>query len=192
MTGCEALLKGFDAFGLTLHRVTKDDLADICKWRNDPRVRRFMNDRREVNEKVLQLWLNRSEEDGKSLSYVCSRNGKPFGYEEIKDINTTSGTAECGTFFDPAQINSGLALNVFLCREMVLRDLKVSTTLARVRKENRNSLSLQHMLGGEITYEDAQFVIFTICKPGRLAGLKKFAFALGFEEEFDREFSKWQ
>lgn len=181
----------FNVFGIDIKILERNDLSLLCKWRNNPQVRKNMEDRREVNEMILNVWFNNILEKPDYLGYICSCNGKKFGYEEIKDINFETDSAVCGTYFDQEYINAGLFVNVFLCRELILRDINISTVIAKVRKENKNSISLQKRLGGVISEEDDDFFIFQLKKDGRIKALRFLAEALGLSAAFDKEFTEW-
>jgi len=137
-------------FGLEFKSVSPEHFELICKWRNDSRVLKYMDDTRVVNIKVLNAWLNRVNKLNKDKFFIVYRDNVPFGFLSFTKINCEKNECFCGTFLDTEKLNGGLALVVFLLREKILNSMEINVIKTQVRKNNMRSIRLQEKLGGEL------------------------------------------
>lgn len=110
------------AFGIVLKPLKEEYLSFLVNWRNDPRVLVNMDGRREVNIKVMQTWFNIIHNKQDTVAYVAFLNNNPFAYVAFSKIGLKENIAEGGMFFNPDMINSGIFANVFLAREIILKN----------------------------------------------------------------------
>jgi len=173
----------FTRFGITLHRLERNDLEMVRQWRNSPWVLPFMRYREFIEPTEQTRWFERlhTENDW----YFIARAGEvPFAVFDIKAIDWTAGCGESGGFVgdprftgrpEPAQAT--LALMDFGFALLQLKSLQARYSSSRPR-----ILRFNDQLGYVITHEgDDGFVYARVSAERYLhcaASLRKAAITL--------------
>lgn len=180
-----------NAFGIVLKPLKEEYLPFLVDWRNDPKVIVNMDDRRKVNLKVMHTWFNINQNKQDTIAYVAFVNDKPFAYVAFSKIGLKENVAEGGMFFNPEMINSGIFANVFLAREIILKNINTSIIFSVVRNINKRGIKIQEAFGAVLDRKDEAFNYYFLYKKNRAPVLEKYADILGYKEDFDCLLRNW-
>lgn len=184
-------LTDIKTFGIVLKPLKEEYLPFLVDWRNDPKVLVNMDDRRKVNLKVMQTWFKMNHNKKDTIAYVAFVNDNPFAYVAFSKIGLKENVAEGGMFFNPDMINSGIFANVFLAREIILKNINTSIISSVVRNTNKRGIKIQEAFDAVLDRQDESFNYYLLYKNKRAPILEKYANILGYKEEFDSLISNW-
>lgn len=159
-----------------LRTVEEEDLDDLQRWVNDPRVRTTLGSTHPVNGRQEREWWESTSEDdeGVHLLACVDREGlgpsgssaepndvEAVGSVGLNRVRETPGFAEIGYFFDPEAWGNGYATDAArtLCR-YAFEERRLAKVSARVFEGNEASARVLEKVGFEQEgrFRDHQFV----------------------------------
>lgn len=145
-------MNNIEGKNLILRPITKDDTANILKWRNAKHVRQNFIYQEEITPKDHERWLKDKVATGKVVQFIIivKNTNTPIGSVYLRDINYSSKSAEYGIFI--GDIN---ALQQGFGTESVLMIVKYAFEILRLKHIQlrvlaRNQIAIR-------TYEKAGF-----------------------------------
>ena len=141
-------------YGVTLVRLTQDDLELVRLWRNDDEIKKYMNFQEYITPEMQQKWFE-SINNPENFYYIIEYKGDKIGLVNDKNIDWEKKTAEGGMFiWDKRYINSIVPLKVsILILEIAYLLLGWNKTYIKVRKDNQRAIDYNKALGYEISGE---------------------------------------
>jgi UDP-4-amino-4,6-dideoxy-N-acetyl-beta-L-altrosamine N-acetyltransferase len=93
-------------YGLTLSRLTQDEIEFVRQKRNSDEVRRYMEFRGEITPEMQQQWFDRIN-NFNNFYYIIEYKGLKIGLINDKNMDWEARTSESGLFFwDQEYINT--------------------------------------------------------------------------------------
>lgn len=139
----------WNRYGITLSRITLDDIELVRNWRNDPVVSKNMIYRDYITPEQQIHWFNSINNNQNSYYLIIYKNEK-IGLINNKNIETKDSSSEAGIFiwndsFDFAP----LLASVLLC-EIGFYIMKGGDSYARVLKKNKRAIEYNTIIGYDI------------------------------------------
>lgn len=98
---------------VTLKPLIEEDLAIVRCWRNHPEVRNYMYTQHEISESEHYAWFKRSQLNELRHLLLAERDGEPFGFINIEQVDDNAKRAEWGFYLAPeCPRGSGQALGL--------------------------------------------------------------------------------
>lgn len=186
-TGADTGLDRIEAFGIVLRRVRDEDIDTLCHWRNQPEIRPYMEDSREVTPGILRCWLRKIEGDTSIYPYMVFVEGAPAAYVELKHVDRDAGSCEIGLFlFGKKYFSTPLSYHVLFCYELAMERLGLHTFISRTHTVNTRCIALCRSYAGQCEHRDDTWTVFVHRRPERRRRAYAIARRLGLGEEFVR------
>jgi UDP-4-amino-4,6-dideoxy-N-acetyl-beta-L-altrosamine N-acetyltransferase len=84
-------------YGITLERLREDNIDTIRRWRNDPKISRFMFYKGEITPEMQREWFQSVDNEQNFFFLIRSKN-ELAGLINISSIDWENKTAYCGLF----------------------------------------------------------------------------------------------
>lgn len=155
-------------FGITLKRLSYENLDDLLIWRNSDDVRLFMDYQKIIEYEDHLKWFE-SVNNEYNYYFIAYCEDQPFGVYNIKDIkiNESEKSAEAGSFLISRKFwGSDLAIRgSFVLLLFAFEYLKLKTLTSKVIKTNEKALYYNKDIGFQIVsnkfYENAYSLALT-------------------------------
>ena len=136
-------------YGLTLKRLTEDDLELLRGWRNSDKVNRYMEYREYITPEMQKEWFN-SINNPDNFYYIIIYNGEKIGMINEKGFDRSgSKTSESGLFLASEKYKNSF-VPVFaslILLEISFFFLGGKDSYIRILKDNISSISYNTRLG---------------------------------------------
>jgi UDP-4-amino-4,6-dideoxy-N-acetyl-beta-L-altrosamine N-acetyltransferase len=135
-------------YGLTLSRLTQDEIEFVRRKRNSEEVRRYMEFREEITPEMQQQWFDRIN-NFDNFYYIIEYKGRKIGLINDKNMDWQARTSESGLFFwDQEYINTFFPI----LTSLVLLDvgfyyLDWHKSFIHVMKDNPKAIEYVHQIG---------------------------------------------
>ena len=138
-------------YGITLRRLTADDLELLRGWRNDPKIANQMNYREYITPKMQKKWFS-TINTRNNYYFIIITEGKKIGLANLKDINYDRKTWEAGLFiYDDNYLATLVPFQIFLAQyDFGFFDLDLETCYGHVLNSNTNAIKFNGSFGYEL------------------------------------------
>lgn len=93
-------------YDVTLKRLTHDKIELVRRWRNDPKISRYMEYREEITPEMQEAWFKKIDNDN-NYYFIIVYKGKEIGLINVRDIDYEKREGEPGIFiWDDDYLNS--------------------------------------------------------------------------------------
>lgn len=138
-------------YGITLNRLTFEDLELIRQWRNSEKIRRNMIFREEITPEMQQEWF-RSIDNYNNFFYIIEYNGEKIGLIDNKGTDWQAGSTQSGLFIYEEKYRE---THIPVAASLILMQigyglLNVQETRIKVLKDNQKALNYNLYFGFEI------------------------------------------
>ena len=137
------------SYGVTLTRLTVNDLEKVRKWRNDPKIQNTMLFKDYITKEQQRQWFQTINNDC-NYYFIINYNKNDIGLVNLKNIDLSS--AEAGIFIGEYEywdtmlgFCAVLALNDF-----AFNDLNLKYLLATIIDNNKRAVRFNRLLGYEL------------------------------------------
>ena len=135
-------------YGLTLHRLEKEQTELVRQWRNDRKISRFMFYKGEINSEMQIEWFD-SINNEQNFFFLIFNKEKPVGLINISSIDWENKTAYTGLFIYD---DTFLASDVPVMASLALLDVffllfDIQSVYAKVKGNNKTAHSYNSSLG---------------------------------------------
>ncbi len=128
---------------ITLRPAEESDCRLVYGWRNDPRVRRFFFDPREIPFEEHQAWFNDSLARPDRIILVAQQDNAPCGVIRFDVTETEEATAEVDIYVDPRKQGGGIGSRMLdLGEQWIKVNTRVAALKARVMADNEASIRM--------------------------------------------------
>lgn len=142
--------------GVSLHKITVEDIEMLRLWRNDKKVAANMFYQKHISPQMQLQWFNSLTNN--DYYFIIKVKGEAVGLINLCNINHTKQDAQAGLFIynenfwgTPAPVLASLMLLHFAFEEK-----KLEKVWAKVRPENKAALQYNKMLGFEKAKDNLQ------------------------------------
>ncbi len=139
-------------YGITLKRITEDDIELLRQWRNSENVNRYMEYREYITPKMQRKWFE-SINNYNNFYYLIIHKGEKVGVINEKNINREGdGTSESGLFVANKKY---LKTHIPLLASLTLIELNFyilggKESYIRTLKNNKTAIAYNKTLGYEL------------------------------------------
>ncbi len=135
-------------YGVTLKRITEEDIELLRQWRNSEQVRRRMEYREHITPEMQKQWF-KSINNYNNFYYLIIYKGEKIGVINEKNIDRDKGTAEAGLFIANEKYYKSyiplLASLILIETNFYLLGAKIS--YIRVLRDNKEGIQYNKSLG---------------------------------------------
>jgi RimJ/RimL family protein N-acetyltransferase len=173
---------GLSGFGISLVRLSLDDIEMVRLWRNDEEIRQFMVFRDYISPEQQKRWYESVENPLNHYSLIVYQ-GEKVGLTHVKNVDLRSRSAEGGMFI----YRKDLRNSVFGYRAAIVGsdwcfyELGLTVITGTVLKENRRAIRFNLGLGHTFDPEVPGSAVLTCrltreayerVRPGLIAAIK--------------------
>lgn len=136
-------------YGVTLRRLTEDKIEMVRRWRNDPKIRQYMEFQEEITPEMQKEWFKKIDNEN-NLFYIVEHNNIEIGLINIKNIN--NGEGEGGIFiWDDRYLNSDISFRAHLALfDYYFSFPNYNSLISHVLNNNRRAKRFTQFLGFHI------------------------------------------
>lgn len=144
--------KVLENYGVKLVLLTHDKIEMVRRWRNDPKISRYMLFRDYITQEMQQQWFD-SINNEKNLYYIVEYKTKEIGLINVKDIDYAEGIGEGGIFIaDEKFQNTDIAYRAhILLFDYVFEELGLSAIISEILESNQRAIRFAEFLGSKQT-----------------------------------------
>jgi RimJ/RimL family protein N-acetyltransferase len=155
-------------YGVTLKRVTANDIEEIRYWRNKPFIRNTMQFRKHITKKMQQEWFY-SINNKYNYYFLIQYKNKNIGVINVRDVNLREMYGEGGIFiWDKNYWNTFIpSFATFILLDFIFNILQVSTkSFIRILKNNEKAIAYNKALGYVLVpyQENKQHQVYVLTK----------------------------
>lgn len=165
-----------DGYGVRLRRLTEDDIEMVRCWRNDPKIRQYMNYREEITPEMQKKWFAGIDNEN-NYYFVIEWRGKDVGLIDTKDIDYGQMSGEAGLFIyddeclrSDVPVRASLLHSDFVWNTLGLEKLRIHILRDNVAAQRYNRFFGFKLLPGQEDVENQEYVL---TRAGRDAALKR-------------------
>jgi UDP-4-amino-4,6-dideoxy-N-acetyl-beta-L-altrosamine N-acetyltransferase len=138
-------------YGLTLRRLTRDDLELVRQKRNSEEIRQVMQFRDEITPEMQSEWFN-TIDNFKNYYYIVEFEGKKVALINDKNMNWEERTSESGLFFwDMDYINTFIPiLSSLVLLDVGFYYLEWNISYIHVMRDNFAAIGYARQIGYEL------------------------------------------
>ena len=136
-------------YGVTLKRITADDIEEIRYWRNQPFIRNTMQFRKHITKKMQQEWF-RSINNKYNYYFLIHYKNKNIGVINVRNVNLKEMHGEGGIFIWDKQYWDTFipSFATFILLDFIFNTLNISTkSFIRILKTNKRAIAYNKALG---------------------------------------------
>jgi len=153
-------------YGVTLSRITSNDIELLRYWRNQQSVKMYMDYREYITPGMQEKWFL-SINNKFNYYFIIEFEGKKVGLINAKDFSYENGFGEGGIFiWDADYINSFAAVFSTLCLlNFVFFKVKLcNLSHARILKDNERAIHYNQLIGYKLSggQEDQYNQLYTL------------------------------
>jgi RimJ/RimL family protein N-acetyltransferase len=152
-------------FGVVLKRITRDDIEQIRRWRNQDFVRDQMFHQELITETQQNAWFD-SVNNRFNYYFVIHVDELPIGLIYAKQVNPETMVGEGGIFIgEPAYLTSDTPARAsLLLLYFCFNKLSLSTSLIRVKESNLVALRYNELLGYVVQQRSGEELLLSLTK----------------------------
>lgn len=140
-------------FGVLLRQLTHDKIEMVRQWRNDPKIRQYMEFREEITPEMQERWFQKVSTSGKDYYFIIEVDGKEIGLINVRDIDFDMRQGEPGIFiWDDAFVNSDFSFRSSLCLlDFAFDKLGLVKLKSHILKDNSRAIAFNKVWGYELS-----------------------------------------
>ena len=135
-------------YGVTLRRLTEDKIEMIRNWRNDPKIRQFMEYKEYITPEMQKKWFDKINNDSNYFFLIVVDN-KEIGLINIRDIDYNLMQGEAGIYiYDDEFYNSTISFqSAFVLYDFCFDTLKLKKVIAHILNDNKRAIKYNKLIG---------------------------------------------
>lgn len=150
-------------YGITLERLTEDDIELVRQHRNSELIRKRMFYQKQITEEEQKKWFATINNDFNYYFLILHR-GKKIGLTHCTIKSYEEGISSGGIFiWEPTAMQSHLPIIASVCAtDLIFFLVKMKKSMAEVRADNKIALEYNQKFGYKIVEElsdDEKFVL---------------------------------
>jgi RimJ/RimL family protein N-acetyltransferase len=138
---------------IDLRRAGKEDCELIFSWRNDPAVRRYFFEPREIAYAEHKQWFEDSLRRPDRIILLAWQAGQPVGVIRFDFLEGRSEKAEIDIYVAPGWHGRGIGKEILAQGEAWVREnTDISILVGKVKGENRASIAMFESCGFQSSF----------------------------------------
>jgi RimJ/RimL family protein N-acetyltransferase len=152
-------------FGVVLKRITREDIEQIRRWRNQDFVRDQMFHTELITEIQQDAWFE-SVNNCLNYYFVIHVDELPIGVIYAKQVNPITLAGEGGIFIgEPAYLTSDSPARAsMLLLHFCFNKLMLSSSLIRIKEGNKVALRYNELLGYVVQQRAGEEILLSLTK----------------------------
>lgn len=136
-------------YGITLKLLTEEKIEMIRQWRNDPKIKQYMEYREYITSEMQRKWFANLNNGKDNFYWIIEYQGEEIGLINLKDIDFVNKTAEPGIFiWDDGYIGTEVPLRATLTRnDFAWEVLHLETLHCHILCDNKRAIKYNKALG---------------------------------------------
>jgi len=136
-------------YGVTLRRITENDLELLRNWRNSEQIKKFMHFREFITPEMQRKWFE-SVNNPDNYYYIIEYRENSIGLINEKNFDRTgTGTTESGIFIADENFSNS---HVPVCASLILIEINLywfngKDSYIRILRDNYRSVNYNRQLG---------------------------------------------
>ena len=138
-------------YGVTLRRLTHDQIEMLRQWRNDPKIQKYMFFRQEITPQMQEQWFA-SLDPHTNFYFIIEYEGEAIGLINVKNVDYEKRNGESGVFiYEDKYLNTDIAYRAHLLMfDYIYEELKLDYTYSHMLGDNSRAVRFMEFLGGEV------------------------------------------
>lgn len=139
-------------YGVTLRRLTHDKIELVRRWRNDPKISKFMEYRDEITPEMQEVWFRKIDNQN-NFYFIIETEGKEIGLINVRDVDYEKGEGEPGIFiWDDDFLNSTYSFRAVLnLTDFCFETLGLKELVIHVLKDNKRAIQFNKVFGYKLS-----------------------------------------
>lgn len=140
-----------EQYGIALKRLTADKIELVRRWRNDPKISKYMEFREIITPEMQHEWFKKIDNDT-NYYFLITVNEEEIGLINIRDIDFKKGTGEGGIFiYADKYLNSDISFRSVLCiNDFAFDYLSLDYLTAHILSDNVRAIKYNKAIGYEL------------------------------------------
>jgi RimJ/RimL family protein N-acetyltransferase len=141
-------LKIIENYGVKLKPLMAKDLELVRRWRNDPKIARFMEFRDYITDDMQIKWFEKIS-NGNNFFYITEFEDKDIALANIKDIDFENKIGEGGLFiWDDNHTDSIISYKIiYALYDFAFEKLGLTQIECHVLRDNKRAIDYNKSLG---------------------------------------------
>jgi len=160
-----------EGYGVKLHRLTEDKLELLRRWRNDPKIQKYMGYREHITADMQKVWFQKIN-NKHNYYFIIEYEGKEIGCINIKDIDYEQKTGEPGIFiWDDDYLNTDVPIRASILQgDFIWDTLRLESQHIHVLKSNTRAIQNNLYWGYKLlpNQEDVELQSYVLTKEDML------------------------
>jgi len=140
-------------YGVTLSRITENDIELVRHWRNHPDIMKTMQFRENITSEMQKKWF-KSINNLNNYYYLIHYNGEKIGMINNKNVDWNTRTSEAGIFIWNENFDFVPLLASLLLCEAGFYILQGGYSFVHTLRTNHKAIEYNLMLGYELYKDD--------------------------------------
>lgn len=138
-------------YGVTLFRLTHDQIEMVRQWRNDPKISGAMFYQQIITPEMQERWFAGLDKK-KNFYFIVCYKGEEIGLINVKNIDYEKMNGESGVFiYDDKYLGTDIAYRAHLVMfDYMYQELHLAYTYSHMRTDNPAATRFAQFLGGKI------------------------------------------
>ncbi len=125
-----------------------DEKAMILSWRNDPRISKWMCNRKELSMDNHLAFIDSLDGRTDAYYWLVYKDEIPVGVFDIVDIDLIENDCEPGYYLNPEYLDSGIGLQFnYYCRSFVYHILDITSVKGHILVGNTSAYTMSQFFG---------------------------------------------
>lgn len=145
-------IKQLEGYGVCFKRLTEDKIELVRRWRNDPKISRYMEYREEISPEAQLKWFHRIDNES-NYYFLIVMEGKEIGLINIRDVDFARKTGEPGIFiWDDEYLNSDISFRSnLLLTDFAFDTLHLEELVIHVLSDNKRAIQYNKCFGYKLS-----------------------------------------
>ncbi len=139
-------------YGVKLNRLTHDKIELVRRWRNHPKISKYMEYRNEITPEMQERWFDKINNDN-NYFFLIEVDNKEIGLINVRDIDYERKEGEPGIFiWDDDYLNSTISFQAAMAlTDFCFEDLGLSKLIIHVLHNNVRAIKYNLAFGYKIS-----------------------------------------
>lgn len=142
----------FQRYGITLKKLTHEDIEKVRIWRSDPEVSKFLATHISITPEMQEKWFSKIKNSRTDFYFIINVKGADIGVINLKDVDFSKKTGETGIFIGELEYqNNDYGLRAALAiHDFAFEVLNLETLHGTTFEANKRAMRLNKALGYEV------------------------------------------
>lgn len=167
-------------YGVKLVLLTYEKIEMVRQWRNDDKIRQFMEYRELITPEMQESWYSKLNNGVDNFYWIIQYKDEELGLINIKDVDYNNKTGESGVFiYTDKYLNTDIAYRAHLAMfDYVFNKIGLKYTYSHMLKSNLRAQRFALFLGNYLAdgQEDCDNQLFILTRGNYLNNKNRIRF----------------